>query len=254
MDARALSRLLRQVRSGRLPVAAAVERLAELPYAELGFAKVDLHRPLRTGFGEVIFGTGKTPAEIVAIAEKCVSHAPVVLVTRVDAEQAQALRRRFPKAYHNPRAAIVRLGRPAPRAYRGKVAVVSAGTSDLPVAEEARETVLAFGARAESFYDVGVAGLHRLLHSLPALRRAAVVIAVAGMEGALPSVVGGQVSCPVVAVPTSIGYGASLGGLAALLAMLNSCASGVTVVNIDNGFGAAMAALRILGREASGRR
>ena len=169
-----------------------------------------------------------------------------MLATRVNPKQAAAIKRRFPKAVHNPRARTVRVGTPADLGNSAGVAVVAAGTSDLPVAEEAIETLRAFGCKSESYYDIGVAGLHRLLDKLPQLRHAAAIIAVAGMEGALPSVVGGLVACPVIAVPTSIGYGSSFGGVAALLAMLNSCASGVSVVNIDNGFGAAMCALRIL--------
>jgi NCAIR mutase (PurE)-related protein len=245
MDPKALEKLLKDVRAGKVDVAQAVEQLAQLPFTEMGFAKVDHHRALRTGFAEVIFGTGKTPADTVAIAERALEHTPVVLATRLGDAQMKALRKRFPKAYLNERAHIARIGTPKLR-FKGTIAVVSAGTSDLPVAGEACETLTAFGAPVEPIYDVGVAGLHRLLHQLPALRKAAAVIAVAGMEGALPSVLGGLLACPIIAVPTSIGYGASLNGLAALLAMLNSCAAGVSVVNIDNGFGAAMAALRIL--------
>lgn len=245
MDPKALQQLLHDVQTGKLDVAQASEQLAQLPFTEMGFAKVDHHRALRTGFAEVIFGTGKTPADTVAIARRASEHAPVILATRLSDAQISALKKHFPKVYVNVRARIARVGKPKPR-FNGTVAVVSAGTSDLPIAEEARETLVAFGAAAEPVYDVGVAGLHRLLHQLPGLRKASAVIAVAGMEGALPSVVGGLLACPVIAVPTSIGYGASFQGLAALLGMLNSCASGVSVVNIDNGFGAAMAALRIL--------
>jgi len=245
MDPKDIENLLRDVRAGKVEIAQAIERLAQLPFAEMGFAKVDHHRALRTGFAEVIFGTGKTPADTVAIAARAMEHAPVVLATRLGDTQVKALRKRFLKARLNERARTVRIGTPTVR-FKGTIAVVSAGTSDLPVAEEACETLVAFGAPVEPIYDVGVAGLHRLLHQLPALRKASAAIAVAGMEGALPSVLGGLLACPIVAVPTSIGYGASLNGLAALLAMLNSCAAGVTVVNIDNGFGAAMAALRIL--------
>ncbi len=245
MDPKALEKLLRDVRAGKVGVAEAMEHLAQLPFTEMGFAKVDHHRAVRTGFAEVIFGTGKTPGDTVAIAERALEHATVLLATRLGEAQVKALRKRYPKAHLNDRARIARIGTPKVR-FKGTIAVVSAGTSDLPVAEEARETLTAFGAPVELIYDVGVAGLHRLLHQLPALRKATAVVAVAGMEGALPSVLGGLLACPIIAVPTSIGYGASLNGLAALLAMLNSCAAGVTVVNIDNGFGAAMAALRIL--------
>ena len=251
MDPKVLKKLLKDVQAGKLDVVKAMDSLAELPFTEMGFAKVDHHRAIRTGFAEVIFGTGKTPTDTVAIAKRAAEHAPVVLATRMCDAQFKAFRKRFPKAYLNERARIARIGKPKVR-FKSTVAVVSAGTSDLPVAEEAKETLVAFGAPVELVYDVGVAGLHRLLHQLPGLRKVSAVIAVAGMEGALPSVVGGLLACPVIAVPTSIGYGASFQGLAALLGMLNSCASGVSVVNIDNGFGGAMAALRIL-RTAEGK-
>jgi NCAIR mutase (PurE)-related protein len=246
MDREELRQLLTAVRAGSCDIDQAAARLSALPYAELGFAKVDHHRELRCGFAEVIFGPGKTCEDLVAIVERALSHAGAVLSTRLDPAQAQGLLARFPQAIHNPRARTVRVGQIATPLQAGPVAIVSAGTSDLPVAEEAHETLLAFGARTTPLYDVGVAGLHRLLHNLPQLREAKVVIVVAGMEGALPSVVGGMLAAPVIAVPTSVGYGASFGGIAPLLAMLNSCASGVAVVNIDNGFGAAATALRIL--------
>jgi pyridinium-3,5-biscarboxylic acid mononucleotide synthase len=223
-------------------------QLAQLPFTDLGVAKIDHHRALRCGFAEVIFGPNKTPADIVRVVETGLTGAPCILCTRVDDPQVTALKRRFPQAVHNIRARTVRVGRPAPldAHLSGDVLVITAGTSDIPVAEEALETLRAFGCPAKSVYDVGVSGLHRVLKTLPELKRAAVIICVAGMEGALPSVVGGLVSCPVIAVPTSVGYGASFGGMAALLSMMNTCASGVSVVNIDNGFGAAMAALRIM--------
>ncbi|MCZ7647814.1 MAG: nickel pincer cofactor biosynthesis protein LarB [Planctomycetota bacterium] len=247
MSPEALQKLLHQVRSGKCSLEAAVERLAELPYAELGFAKVDHHRALRCGMAEVVFAAGKSDEDLLRIVKQARKHSPVVLCTRVRGRQARALRKAWPDAHENRRARTVRVGQ-APKPGGGKlVLVVSAGTSDQAVAEEARETLEAFGARAEGLYDVGVAGLHRLLDKLEQLRNAAAVIVVAGMEGALPSVVGGLVACPVVAVPTSVGYGASFKGVAALLGMLNSCAAGVTVVNIDNGFGAAAAVIRMLG-------
>lgn len=251
MNANELKKLLEQVQSGDCSVDDAVSRLGDLPYAEMGFAKVDHHRALRCGFAEVIFGPGKAVSELIPIVEQAGTHAPAVLSTRVSDEQAAALLKRFPDAHHNPRARTVRVGKASEQIEGGRVAIITAGTSDLNVAEEARETLEAFGAQTEALYDIGVAGLHRLLHNLPQLRQASVVIAVAGMEGALPSVVGGLTHCPVVAVPTSVGYGASFGGIAALLGMLNTCASGVSVVNIDNGFGAAAVALRILRQIAS---
>lgn len=246
MEPRKLETLLKRVRAGTCSVQEAAAALSELPYADLGFAKVDHHRALRCGFAEVVFGAGKSVAETVAIVERARKHAPVVLATRMNDAQAKALAKKFKGARHNARARTVRVGTPETMPGAGFAAIVSAGTSDGPVAEEAHETLLAFGARVRTCYDAGVAGIHRLLKNLPELRSASVVIAVAGMEGALPSVAGGLVACPVIAVPTSVGYGASFNGLAALLGMLNTCASGVTVVNIDNGFGAAAAALRIL--------
>ncbi|MCK6473329.1 MAG: nickel pincer cofactor biosynthesis protein LarB [Planctomycetes bacterium] len=236
MEPKKLEALLKSVSAGTCSVQEAAAALSELPYADLGFAKVDHHRALRCGFAEVVFGAGKSVAETVAIVERARRHAPVVLATRVNDAQAKALSKKFKSAVHNARARTVRVGTPEAMPGTGFAALVSAGTSDGPVAEEAHETLLAFGARVRTCYDAGVAGIHRLLKNLPELREASVVIAVAGMEGALPS----------VAVPTRVGYGASYNGLAALLGMLNTCASGVTVVNIDNGFGAAAAALRIL--------
>ncbi|MGA3265751.1 MAG: nickel pincer cofactor biosynthesis protein LarB [Verrucomicrobiota bacterium] len=215
------------------------------PLADLGFAQVDTHRALRKGFPEVIFGGGKTPQQVVKIAVKILEHEQRVLVTRVNGEHARALRRKFKRAVHHQLARCVTIEKkPLPKR-PGTIAVVCAGTSDLPVAEEAAVTAEIMGNRVERVTDAGVAGVHRLLHRLDAVRRANVVVAVAGMEGALPSVVAGLVDKPVIAVPTSVGYGTSFGGLTALLAMLNSCASGVTVVNIDNGFGAGYAASQI---------
>lgn len=248
MQREKIRRLLRDVRRGKSTPEAALHTLAQLPFSDLDLAKVDHHRALRCGFAEVVFGPGKRPADIVAVIERGLHHAPCMLATRVDEAQIAAMLKRFPQAIVNEKANTVRVGTPAKNVVRGEVLIVTAGTSDIPVAEEAAETLRAFGAEVGSVYDVGVAGLHRLLHVLPRLQQSAAIICVAGMEGALPSVVGGLVSCPVIAVPTSVGYGSSFGGVAALLAMLNTCASGVSVVNIDNGFGAAMCALRIVSK------
>src|SRR5690348_14135888 len=247
MDRRVIEALLGRVQRGEETVAGALAALRDFPFADLGFARLDLHRELRTGMPEVIYGTGKSVEQLATIAERLRGHGQNVLITRLDAEPAGALGARVPElVYH----AEARLGVievvPVERTGRGTILVVSAGTSDQPVAEEAAWSATLAGNEVERLYDVGVAGLHRLLDGHGRLRGAAVVIVVAGMEGALPSVVGGLVDVPVIAVPTSVGYGASFGGLAALLAMLNSCAAGVTVVNIDNGFGAAAAASRIL--------
>ena len=219
------------------------------PFEQLDFATVDHHRALRHGYPEVIYGEGKNPEQVVAIAERLMEHGRAALVTRTDAAIRQALRERFADAVVNEVARTVRIGTSTPDVNRGTILIVTAGTSDLPVAEEAAESAMAMGNSVARLNDVGVAGIHRLLSQGDALTRAGVVIVVAGMDGALPSVVGGLVACPVIAVPTSVGYGASLGGLAALFTMLNSCAAGVTVVNIDNGFGAAAAATRINSRD-----
>jgi pyridinium-3,5-biscarboxylic acid mononucleotide synthase len=242
-----LRALLEGVARGETGVADAERRLRWTPTEDLTFATVDHHRALRQGFPEVIFGEGKTPEQIAAIAERIADRQSGLLVTRIAPDAAELLARRLPGIHLNVLGRTARLdpAEPLERRTLGAVAVVTAGTSDLPVAEEAAETLIAYGNPVERVTDVGVAGLHRVLAAGEVLQRAAVVIVVAGMEGALPSVVGGLVSVPVIAVPTSIGYGASFGGVAALLGMLNSCASGVTVVNIDNGFGAAAAASRI---------
>lgn len=239
--------LLDEVAKGALDPAAALERLDDAPVDELGFATVDRHRALRQGYPEVIFGQGKTPEQVVGIAERLAAHADGFLVTRADDAVRAALAVRFPAAEVNAmaRTVLLRAEQPRPRGTK-VVAVVTAGTSDLPVAEEAAVTLDATGHPVLRVTDVGVAGIHRILAKRDTLHDAAVVIVVAGMDGALPSVVGGLVRCPVIAVPTSIGYGAAFGGLAPLLTMLNSCAAGVTVCNIDNGFGAAVAAARIL--------
>lgn len=238
--------LLRQVADGTLDVSHALDALAVEPIESLGFATIDHHRALRQGFPEVVYGAGKTPRQICEIAQRIVAHGDGVLVTRIGEDAADQLRASLPNVEVNDlaRTALVRGNTPAPRG-TGTVAVVTAGTSDLPVAEEAAVTLDALGDCVTRVTDVGVAGIHRVLAKHQELRSATVVIVVAGMDGALPSVVGGMIRAPVIAVPTSVGYGASFGGIAALLTMLNSCAAGVTVVNIDNGFGAAVAASRI---------
>lgn len=215
------------------------------PLVDLGFAQVDLERAARKGFPEVIFGSGKTPAQVAAIASELYQAHGRVLATRITTEHAAALQEKFPAAVHHEAARCLTLqNSPLPK-LPGSIGILCAGTSDLPVAEEAAVTADFMGNHVERIYDVGVAGLHRLLRRLDTLRRANVLVVVAGMEGALPSVVAGLVACPVIAVPTSIGYGTNFGGLAALLGMLNSCGSGVTVCNIDNGFGGGYAAAQI---------
>jgi NCAIR mutase (PurE)-related protein len=245
VDEQTLRELLREVRAGRLTETAAIERLRNLPFEDLGFAKVDHHRTLRQGFAEVVFGRGKTPQQVAGIVRSMLSRKDGrhnILVTRADKRTHAAVRRLAPGAKFHPLSGAILIERDRTRRGKGTILVVSAGTSDIPVAEEALVAAQAFGNRAEAIYDVGVAGLHRLLGHRDQLTSARVIICVAGMEGALPSVVAGLVSAPVIAVPTSVGYGASFGGVAALLAMLNSCASNVSVVNIDNGFGAACVA------------
>ena len=239
--------ILNAVAAGTLTPAAALEQLALEPYEQLDFATIDHHRALRQGYPEAVFGAGKTGPQVVAIAEHIAERGDGFLVTRADEETRQALLARFPRSRVNAVARTVSLSGPeaVPRG-QGTVLVVTAGTSDLPVAEEASETLLAVGVEVVRLTDVGVAGIHRLLAQSGQLRAARVIIVVAGMDGALPSVVGGLVATPVIAVPTSVGYGAAFGGIAPLLTALNSCAAGVTVVNIDNGFGAAMAASRII--------
>jgi NCAIR mutase (PurE)-related protein len=243
MDRERLISLLDRHARGEVSRDELVESLAVAPFVELGDARVDTHRALRNGFPEVVLGLGKSADQLTRIARTLAATGGNVLITRVEPEVAAAVRRAVPQLeiLPVPRLAIVRQAPVEPRG-RGPIAVVSAGTSDVPVAEEAAAVAELFGNKVERVYDSGVAGLHRLLASLDVVRRASVVIAVAGMEGALASVVGGLVAAPVIAVPTSVGYGASLGGVAALLAMLNSCAANVTVVNIDNGFGAAYVA------------
>lgn len=245
MDETTLRELLRQVRAGRMTESAALERLRHLPFEDLGFAKVDHHRSLRQGFAEVIFGQGKTPAQVAEIARSMLTRKDArhnILITRADRRTLAAVRRLARGAKFHPLSGAIVIERERVSRGKGTILVISAGTSDIPVAEEALVAARALGNRAEAIYDVGVAGLHRLLGHREQLTAARVIICVAGMEGALPSVVAGLVSAPVIAVPTSVGYGASFGGVAALLAMLNSCASNVSVVNIDNGFGAACVA------------
>ncbi|MCX8117428.1 MAG: nickel pincer cofactor biosynthesis protein LarB [Desulfobacterota bacterium] len=239
MDKQRLEGLLRDVRSGRVSVEEAVVLLRGLPFEDLGHAKVDHHRTLRKGFPEVILGEGKTTEQILSIIKEMKEKGQNVLVTRLEEKKAKAIQRRFPKSRYHPLSKVLTLlSHPVKIEGKGTILVITAGTTDIPVAEEAALTAEAMGNRVETLYDVGVAGIHRLLSQQQRLYEARVLIVVAGMEGALPSVVGGLVDKPVIAVPTSIGYGASFGGVAALLAMLNSCASGVAVVNINNGFGA----------------
>ena len=256
-----LQALLEQVAGGAVTPGAALERLRHLPLEDLGLARLDHHRALRSGRPEVVLASHKTTAQVLAIAERLAAVHGGFLCTRVTADQASALAARFPTLRVNEAGRTAWLpaleaeagddGATGGPQQLGPVAVVTAGTSDIPVAEEAAATAEAFGIEVIRVYDAGVAGLHRILAARPEIERARVVIVAAGMEGALPSVVGGLVGQPVIAVPTSVGYGASFGGIAALLGMLNSCADGVTVVNIDNGFGAAAAAARILSAGAN---
>jgi NCAIR mutase (PurE)-related protein len=242
-----LKQLLEKVQSGEVDLASALAELRTLPFADLGYARVDHHRSLRQGVPEVVLAEGKSVEQIVGIVEEIVRGGHDVLVTRLAAGPAREVLARVPALSYAATARVARFRKqPGTLRYDGYVAVVSAGTSDIPIAEEAVETLETCGVAVERIYDVGVAGLHRLTAELDRLLRATVIVVVAGMEGALASVIGGLVPNPVVAVPTSVGYGVSLGGLTALFGMLSSCASGVTVVNIDNGFGAAMAAIRLL--------
>jgi NCAIR mutase (PurE)-related protein len=240
-----LLKLLQAVESGKLLSEAALDRMKHLPFEDIGFAKVDHHRALRQGYAEVIFGKGKTPAQVAEIVRAMVSKKASrhnVLVTRADAKMFAAVKRVSRTAKFHALSGVITIERSTEISGKGTILVVSAGTSDIPVAEEAVLTARMMGNRVDQLFDVGVAGIHRLLEHRSALTEARVILCVAGMEGALPSVVGGLVGIPVIAVPTSTGYGASFGGVAALLGMLNSCASNVTVVNIDNGFGAACVA------------
>lgn len=247
MDAARLKALLERVSAGETDVSSALRELEHLPFSDLGYARVDHHRALRMGMPEVVLGQSKTAEQIAGIARRLIEAGQNVLVTRVDPEKVPDVLARVPELRHAPVARVLTHEREpiVPRPGR-PVAVVTAGTSDLPVAEEAAETLRMAGVPFARVFDVGVAGIHRIFGELPALREAPAVIVVAGMEGALPSVVGGMIRGPIIAVPTSVGYGVALGGMTALFGMLTGCASGVTVVNIDNGFGAAMAVLRIV--------
>jgi NCAIR mutase (PurE)-related protein len=239
------SKLLEAFRAGNATRDDVLRAFQAAPIADIGFAQVDTHRALRKGFPEVIFGAGKTPEHVVKIASKLLDHGQNVLATRITASHARLLKKKFKQTvYHELARCLTIEKNPLPKR-PGAIAVICAGTSDLPVAEEAAVTAEIMGNRVERIHDVGVAGLHRILSRIETLQKATALVVVAGMEGALPSVVAGLVNRPVIAVPTSIGYGASFGGLAALLGMLNSCGSGVTVVNIDNGFGAGYAASQI---------
>ena len=239
------SQLLQRFKAGEIDEAAVLNAFRAEPIDDLGFAQVDAHRALRQGFPEVIFGAGKTPEQVAAIAAKVMEREDRVLVTRATAEYATAVAAKLPAAVHHESARCISVEAKRLAKRPGSIAILCAGTSDLPVADEAAVTADFMGNKVVRANDVGVAGLHRLLTNMPTVREANVIIAVAGMEGALPSVVAGLVHRPVIAVPTSVGYGANFGGVAALLGMLNSCGSGVTVVNIDNGFGAAFAANQI---------
>jgi NCAIR mutase (PurE)-related protein len=248
MDPEQLRILLTAVAAGTKTIDDALTDLRDLPFEDLGFARLDHHRTLRTGVPEVIFGQGKTPAQVAAIVERFVARSGRAFATRISPEAVALVQQQFPEAKVFEAARILTVG-DFPQPVEGPfVAVASAGTSDMPVAEEAAVTIEVMGTRAVRVYDVGVAGLHRVLDRLDLLRQAEAIVAVAGMEGALATVVGGLVACPVIAVPTSVGYGASFGGISALLTMLNSCVPGVAVVNIDNGFGAGVLAHMIAKR------
>lgn len=250
MDRSDLKHLLTAVQTGDLSIEEGVERLRELPFEDIGIAMIDHHRALRQGVPEVVLGESKSAEQIVTIVQHMAAHGDNVLVTRISSEKADSLSTNHPNGEFDPIAKTFSLQqKPFEDLGRGKVLVICAGTSDLPVAKEAAVTARMFNNQVVELVDVGVAGIHRLLAHTEALFEATVIIVVAGMEGALPSVVGGLVDVPVIAVPTSVGYGASFNGIAALLGMLNSCAGGITVVNIDNGFGAAFAATRINRRE-----
>ena len=255
MDVEKLRDLLENVQAGSVDVAQALERLRTLPYDDMGYAQLDMHRALRQGLPEVVFCQGKTADQVSGILERLWQSHDRVLGTRASAEQAASVRKRLPDAHYDPMSRLIILARaalPPPPETAPYIMVVTGGTADMPVAEEAAQTLDFLGDRVLRAYDVGVAGIHRLLNRTEQLVGADVVISVAGMEGALTSVVAGLVSCPVIGVPTSVGYGANFGGLAPLLSMLNSCALGVAVVNIDNGFGAAVYAHTILKRSCRG--
>ena len=237
-----LKELLSKVKTGKLSVDQGLERLRHLPFEDLGFARIDHHRALRQGFPEVVFGQGKTPSQILTIVKRMLPHNHNILITRTEERVFNRIKKIAPTACFYEESGIILISKEKEMRGKGTILVVSAGTADIPVAQEAVVTAQAMGNRVETLFDVGVAGIHRLLYARDQLLGARVIIVAAGMEGALPSVVGGLVSVPVIAVPTSIGYGASLGGVAALLGMLNSCASNVSVVNIDNGYSAGFVA------------
>ncbi|HJU10599.1 MAG TPA: nickel pincer cofactor biosynthesis protein LarB [Candidatus Binataceae bacterium] len=246
MTENTIRRLLEQVAAGRLPVPKALERLRHLPIEDLGFARIDTHRGLRRDIPEVVFGAGKSSEQIIKIGQRMIAAGINLMVTRLAPDTANTIKRKLRKFDYRPEAHVGLLfGEPPVQLGHGTILVVTAGTTDIPVAEEAAVSAEFFGNRVERLDDVGVAGLHRLTSQLARLEAASVIIVVAGMEGALPSVVAGLVGKPVIGVPTSVGYGAAFGGIAPLLGMLNSCAGGLTVVNIDNGFGAALAATLI---------
>lgn len=246
MNIETLQKILKAVAEGRTGVAEAAQKLVHIGFEDIDYAHIDHHRSLRKGFPEVVFGEGKNADQIAGIMEKMQTQENVVMVTRIDTAKAEVVLQRFPDAvYHADARMLIWHRKPVPRQGRGTVLVVSAGTSDIPVAREAFLTAEAMGSPVHSIFDVGVSGIHRLLHHRALIQEAAVLVVVAGMEGALPSVVAGMVRRPVIAVPTSVGYGASFGGLTALFAMLNSCSSNVAVVNIDNGFGAGYVAAMI---------
>jgi len=243
LDQNALRDILVRLRKGKITVEESLERLKTLPFEDLGFACIDHHRGLRTGLSEVIFGEGKEVSEILTIMERMLHQEENVLVTRLSLEKAGEIQNKFPEStYHEKARTLTVIKCPVDVSGRGSILVISAGTSDIPVAEEAAITAIFMGNEVDTIYDVGISGLHRILSHRERIMKASVLVVVAGMEGALPSVVGGLVDKPVIAVPTSVGYGASFNGISALLGMLNSCAAGVTVVNIDNGFGAGYAA------------
>jgi NCAIR mutase (PurE)-related protein len=245
MNSESIRKLFEQVRGGKISPDQAVQKLRHLPFEDLGFAKVDHHRALRSGMPEVVFGQGKTPLQVAQIFSRLAQHEGNILATRANPQQFAAVKKKVRRAEYRELARAIVLQRDQNNYGKGTIAVVSAGTSDIPVAEEAVVTAEIMGNQVEHLYDVGVAGIHRLLANRGTLTRARVVIVCAGMEGALPSVVGGLVGVPVIAVPTSVGYGAAFKGVAALLGMMNSCASNVSVVNIDNGFGAGYVAALI---------
>jgi NCAIR mutase (PurE)-related protein len=243
MDVRTLKELIEKIKDGKIGVDEALDKLRDLPFEDIGFARIDHHRALRRGFPEVIYGWGKQAEEIVEIIRKMVDKEENILVTRLTDDKAKSIKEQFPRGEYFQKSKVFTLEvKPTENRGKGTILVISAGTADIPVAEEAAITARFMGNDVETIFDVGVSGLHRLLEKREAIMKASVIVVVAGMEGALPSIVGGLVDKPVIAVPTSTGYGTSFRGLSALLGMLNSCASGVTVVNIDNGFGAGYAA------------